>query len=76
MGRHTNKRKERDRLEHFDRVYMEWPEMPQIATVVAMPLKTIFINRAAAYWANIDKVVFDVEELITYFPEAAGWDRR
>ena len=39
-----------------------------------MPLKTIFINSTAAYWANIDKVIFDMEELITYFPEVVGWD--
>lgn len=75
MGRHTHKRMERGMLDHFDKVYMEWPEMPHIATVVAMPLKTIFINSTAAYWANIDKVIFDMEELISYFPEVVGWDQ-
>lgn len=75
MGRHTNKqRRERPITDNFDRVYIELPGLPQIATIVAMPLKTIFINSTAAYWANIDKVIFDMEELITYFPEVVGWD--
>jgi hypothetical protein len=59
---------ERGMLDHFDRVYMEWPEMPHIATVVAMPLKTIFINAAAHYSANVDKVVYDLDELLAFFP--------
>jgi hypothetical protein len=75
MGRHTNKQRgKRPITDNFDRVYIELPGLPQIATIVAMPLKTIFINSTAAYWANIDKVIFDMEELITYFPEVVGWD--
>ena len=74
MGRHTNKqRRERPITDNFDRVYIELPGLPQIATIVAMPLKTRFINSAAAPWANIDKVIFDVEELQAYLAMWAIW---
>jgi hypothetical protein len=72
MKKHT-KIKNRDSMENFDRVYREWPELPHIATIVAVPLKTVFINSAAAYWANVDKVIFDVDELQAYFPEYFNW---
>ena len=71
MGRHTNKH--RPITDNFDRVYIELPGLPQIATIVAMPLKTIFINSTAAYWANVDKVIFDVEELQAYLAMWAVW---
>lgn len=70
MGRHTNKH--RPITDNFDRVYIELPGLPQISTIVAMPLKTIFINSTAAYWANVDKVIFDLDELAAYFPELRG----
>jgi len=74
MGRHNaTKRNRRDILDGFDTEYREWPELPHIATITAMPLKTRFINSAAAPWANIDKVIFDVEELQAYLAMWAIW---
>ena len=74
MGRHTsNRRKNRNSIDNFDRVYMDWPELAHIARVIAMPLKTVYINTACAPWANIDKVIFDVEELQAYLAMWAVW---
>ena len=74
MSRHNGTRRSREgTTDNFDRLYMDWPELPGMAKLVAMPLKTIYINRAAAPWANIDKVIFDTEELAAYLPNWLIW---
>lgn len=74
MGRHARtQHRERKILDHFDTEYREWPQLPHIATITAMPMKTRYINIACSPTANIDKVIFDVDEMQAYFPEYFNW---
>lgn len=50
------------RLETFDRVYIELPEGSNTATITIVPMKTIYINRCAAPWENVDRVFHDIED--------------
>lgn len=74
MRRHNDHRRNRSkRLEQFDTEYREWPQLAHIATIIAVPLKTRYINIACNPDANIDKVIFDVEELQAYLAMWAVW---
>lgn len=71
MGRHTNKqRRERTPLENYDTMYLAWPELPHIASVIVVPLKTRYINMAAAPDAKVDKLIHDEQEAEAYL---RGW---
>lgn len=71
MGRHTNKqRRERTPFESYDTIYLEWPKLPHIASVIVVPLKTRYINTAAAPNANVDKLIHDEQEAEAYL---RGW---
>lgn len=74
MRRHNNPRRSRSRwMEQFDTEYREWPQLAHIARVVAVPLKTVYINRACNPDANIDKVIFDVDELQAFMGMWIVW---
>lgn len=67
MSRHNNSKRNRRRsvADRFDTDYIELPEYPDIARVIAVPMKTIYINIAAdmgameiyTAWSWCDKVL-------------------
>ena len=69
MGRHNiKKNKRRTAADRFDTDYIELPEYPDIARVIAVPMKTIYINIAAdmgameiyTAWNWCDRVLQDI----------------
>lgn len=51
-------------IKDYDRVYVDLPDsMNFIAKLVACPLKTIYINRNADPYANINRVFRSVDDL-------------
>ena len=56
-----NKKRTQDQSK-YDRIYVDWRSAPSIRTLTAVPLKSIYINRAADLYA-LDYVVKSVERL-------------
>lgn len=51
----------------FDRVYRHLPdELRKVRTVIACPLKTIYINTNADEDANVDRLFTSAEDLSTF----------
>jgi ABC-type arginine transport system ATPase subunit len=50
--RRNRSRRAKDGVERYDKVYVEWPHLWEVKQVVARPLKTIYINRSSAPWAQ------------------------
>ena len=50
-------------IKEYDKVYIDLPNMSMVRTLTACPLKTIYINRCADPWANIERVFRTVEDL-------------
>ena len=48
---------------NFDHVYIDIPKMPHIRRLYALPLKTVYYNRAAWSYANIDRMFKSVEDI-------------
>lgn len=49
---HTIRKNRSSLIDHYDTEYVSLPEYPQYNSVVAIPLKTIFLNIDAAPGAN------------------------
>lgn len=47
MGRHNSRKNTRNIQERYDGDYIDLPEFPGISRIIAVPLKTIYINIAA-----------------------------
>ena len=65
--RRNNRQKPSSILDRYDRVYIEIPQCPWLHSMVVEPLKTIYYNRAADPWANIDRMfrsVYDLESFV------------
>lgn len=41
------KRNRRNSPDTYDRIYEYWPHLPEVHSLTAVPLKTIYYNRAA-----------------------------
>lgn len=51
-------------IREYDRVYVDLPShLDYILELVACPLKTIYINRNAGSFANVQRVFRDVDDL-------------
>ena len=48
---------------NFDRVYIDLPNMPHIRRIYAIPVKTIYYNRAAWWYANCDRMLSSIEDM-------------
>ena len=49
----------------YDTVYIEAPQIPDIRRLIAVPLKTIYINRMCND-SNIDCIFMDVGDLFSF----------
>lgn len=58
-------------IRDYDRVYIDLPDLPYVRTLTACPLKTIYINRSATPFANVDRLFRTVDDL-ERFCEKAG----
>ena len=47
--------------DNFDHVHLEAPQLPDIAKIIVVPMKTVYVNIYAEHGANIAKVFYDVE---------------
>lgn len=61
--RHNHTIKSSNTISRYDRVYLDIPQCPWLHSMVAVPLKTIYYNTAAAPDGNIDRVFRDVWDL-------------
>lgn len=50
-------------IHNFDHVYIDLPKMPHIRRIYAFPLKTVYYNRAAWWYANCDRMFRSVEDI-------------
>ena len=73
MRHNFPKRSSRGLLETFDIAYIDLPEEAHAARLIVVPMKTIFINIAAAPGENVDRLFQDVEDAEEFFQQ---WDGR
>ena len=57
-------------IDRYDRVYIDEPEISGVRTIVAVPVKTIYINIAAAPWAG--EIHFADSESLCNFVDRKG----
>ena len=50
-------------IHNFDHVYIDPPNMPHIRRIYAIPVKTIYYNRAAWWYANCDRMLSSIEDM-------------
>lgn len=53
-------------MNSFVKATISIPEHPEVKCIIAIPLKTTFINREANDSANIYRVVYDLNERTPY----------
>lgn len=63
--RHNHDRHSKDTDGRYDRVYVDWPRLYSVRSIIARPLKTIYINRSAAGWA-LDRTFTGVAALESF----------
>ena len=47
----------------FDRVYVDFPQLAEVRRFYAIPVKTIYYNRSAYGWSNVDQVFSSVGQM-------------
>lgn len=62
-----NHPKAQTRMDTYDRVYIDLPDEPGTARAIVIPMKTIFINTAADWNANIDRMFWNIEDAEEFF---------
>ena len=61
--RRNNTQRPSSRMDRFDHVYIDIPQYAWLRSMVAEPLKTVYHNRAAEPYANIDQMFRNVDAL-------------
>ena len=56
---------------NYDRVYLDFPQLPSIRSITAVPLKTIYYNRSADYYNSYD-LIFNTWDKLEDFIERNG----
>ena len=56
---HPRRNSRTPNLDLFDVEYIDLPEFPETHRLIALPMKAIYINRAADPSANLDRVFSD-----------------
>ena len=63
MNTIRNRKSRETDFSKFDRVYVDFPHLAEVRRFYAIPVKTIYYNRAAYGWSNIDQVFSSVGQM-------------